>query len=229
MENEVLITSEQTPIEIALGIDEEGMTTARKLYSFLGLAQGQFSRWAKTNIIDNSFAVENEDYWGFDIYVEGNKTVDYKITDHFAKKLSMLSKSERGEQARNYFIGCEQSLKIAFKKQRAAELERAKGIAVRQALTKAIQQSSENERMHGHAYSTYTDVIYKSIFGKNAKQLREEFGITKKESMRDYFSEEDLVKIQNAEMLVSALVGYGWGYNEIKEFILNKGINKIAA
>lgn len=229
MENEVLITSEQTPIEIALGIDEEGMTTARKLYSFLGLAQGQFSRWAKTNIIDNSFAVENEDYWGFDIYVEGNKTVDYKITAHFAKKLSMLSKSERGEQARNYFIGCEQSLKIAFKKQRAAELERAKGIAVRQALTKAIQQSSENERMHGHAYSTYTDVIYKSIFGKNAKQLRDEFGISKKESMRDYFSEEELVKVQNAEMLVSALVGYGWGYNEIKEFILNKSINKIAA
>ena len=29
MGNEVLITSEQTPIEIALGIDEEGMTTAR--------------------------------------------------------------------------------------------------------------------------------------------------------------------------------------------------------
>lgn len=107
--------------------------------------------------------------------------------------------------------------------------ERDKGIVVRQAFTKAIQQSSENERMHGHAYSTYTDVIYKSIFGKNAKQLREEFGISKKESMRDYFSEEDLVKIQNAEMLVSALVGYGWGYNEIKEFILNKGINKIAA
>lgn len=229
MGNEVLVTSEQTPIEIALGIDEEGMTTARKLYSFLELAQGQFSRWAKTNIIDNSFAVENEDYWGFDIDVEGNKTVDYKITANFAKKLSMLSKSERGEQARNYFIGCEQSLKIAFKKQLAAELERAKGIAVRQALTKAIQQSSENERMHGHTYSTYTDVIYKSIFGKNAKQLREDFGISRKENMRDCFSEEDLVKIQNAEMLVSALVGYGWGYNEIKEFILNKGINKIAA
>lgn len=107
--------------------------------------------------------------------------------------------------------------------------EREKGIAVRQAFTKAIQQSSENERMHGHAYSTYTDVIYKSIFGKNAKQLREEFGISKKENIRDYFLEEDLVKVQNAEMLVSALVGYGWGYNEIKEFILNKGINKIAA
>lgn len=231
MGNEVLVTSEQTPIEIALGIDEEGMTTARKLYAFLELDSSNYSRWCKSNITGNEFAEENVDYWAFVINDEwgGQATKDYKITAHFAKKLSMLSKSERGEQARNYFIGCEQSLKIAFKKQRAAELERAKGIAVRQALTKAIQQSSENERMHGHAYSTYTDVIYKSIFGKNAKQLREEFGITKKESMRDYFSEEDLVKIQNAEMLVSALVGYGWGYNEIKEFILNKGINKIAA
>ena len=42
--NDIINTSNQTPIEIALGIDEEGMTTARKLYSFLELAQGQFSR-----------------------------------------------------------------------------------------------------------------------------------------------------------------------------------------
>lgn len=33
--NEITInTASQTPIEIALGIDEEGMTTARKLYAF---------------------------------------------------------------------------------------------------------------------------------------------------------------------------------------------------
>lgn len=37
--------------------------------------------------------------------------------------------------------------------------ERKKGIAIRQALTKAIQLSNENDRMHGHAYSTYTNVI----------------------------------------------------------------------
>lgn len=107
--------------------------------------------------------------------------------------------------------------------------EREKGIAVRQALTKAIQQSNENERMHGHAYSTYTDVIYKSLFGKSAKQLREEFGITKKENLRDFFSEDELRQIQNAEMLVSSLVGYGWGYSEIKNFISDKSINKLAA
>lgn len=107
--------------------------------------------------------------------------------------------------------------------------EREKGIAVRQALTKAIQQSNENERMHGHAYSTYTDVIYKSIFGKNAKQLREEFGITKKENLRDCFSQEEIQQIQNAEMLVSSLIGYGWGYEEIKDFIMNKTTKLLAA
>ena len=108
-------------------------------------------------------------------------------------------------------------------------IEREKGIAVRQALTKALQQSAENERMHGHAYSTYTDLVYRSVFGKSAKQLREELGISKKDNLRDFFNPEELQMIQNAEMLVSSLMGYGWGYSDIKDFIENKSLNKIAA
>lgn len=107
--------------------------------------------------------------------------------------------------------------------------EREKGIAVRQALTKALQQSNENERMHGHAYAIYTNVIYKSIFGKDAKRLREEYGISPKEELRSCFSVEELREVQKAEMLVSSLVEYGWGYGAIKEFILNKVANGIAA
>lgn len=110
--NEIIAsTSNQTPIEIALGIDEEGMTTARKLYAFLELAQGQFARWCKRNIIENDFATENEDYWGFDINVEGNKVSDYKLSAPFAKKLSMQSKTAKGEQARQYFLKVEDKLK----------------------------------------------------------------------------------------------------------------------
>lgn len=55
-------TASQTPIEIALGIDTEGMTTARKLYGFLELAPQNFARGCKRNILDNDFAMENEDY-----------------------------------------------------------------------------------------------------------------------------------------------------------------------
>ena len=108
-------------------------------------------------------------------------------------------------------------------------IEREKGIAVRQSLTKAIQQSSENERMHGHAYSTYTDIVYKTVFGKTAKQLREEYGIDKKANLRDYFTVEELEKVQSIEMIISGLVNCGWGYNEIKEFITNPAKKLIAA
>lgn len=107
--------------------------------------------------------------------------------------------------------------------------EREKGIAVRQALTKAIQQSNENERMHGHAYSTYTDIVYKVIFGKSAKQLREEYGITKKDNLRDYFSAEELSKVQSVEMVVGGLVNCGWGYDDIKSFITNTSRKLISA
>lgn len=106
--------------------------------------------------------------------------------------------------------------------------EREKGIGVRRVLTDSLQRTSENERMHGHAYSTYTDLIYKSVFGKTAKQLRLDLNIGNKENIRDYLTEEELLLVQNAEMLVSSLVGYGWGYGEIKEFLENKLVNKLA-
>ena len=109
-------------------------------------------------------------------------------------------------------------------------IEREKGIAVRQSLTKALQQSTENERMHGHAYSTYTNCIYKVLFGKNAKQFREELGILGKENIRDYLSGEQLRAVQSMECLVSGLVDCGWGYDQIKEFIQkNNAMMQLAA
>lgn len=107
-------------------------------------------------------------------------------------------------------------------------IEREKGIAVRQSLTKAIQQSGENERTHGHAYSLYTDLIYKAVFGKNAKQLREEYGITKQDNLRDFFAQEELAKVKSVEMVVSGLVDCGWGYDEVRDFVTS-GTRKLIA
>lgn len=229
--NDVITITNKTPIEIALQIDDNGFTTTKRLYAWLELDQSHYARWVKENITENPFAEESE-YSPCMAKTQkqgGRPTEDYKITASLAKRISMATKSERGEQARIYFIGCEQALVKLAEERHRTEIERAKGIAVRQALTKAIQQSGENERMHNHAYSTYTDLVYRSLFGKNAKQFREEFGITKKDNLRDYFGEEELVKIQNAEMLIGSLMGYGWGYDDIKEFIMNKSTNKIGA
>lgn len=108
-------------------------------------------------------------------------------------------------------------------------IEREKGIAVRQALTKALQQSTENERMHGHAYSAYTNCIYKVLFGQDANQLREKFGIGKKENLRDYFSEEELEAVQSMERLVSGLVDCGWEYDKVKSFIEQTNMRRLTA
>lgn len=108
-------------------------------------------------------------------------------------------------------------------------IEREKGIVIRQAFTRALKDSGESDRMHGHAYSTYTDLIYKTVFGKNARQLREEYSISKQDNLRDFLSQEELAKVKSVEMVVSGLVDCGWGYDEVKEFVTNQSKKLIAA
>ncbi len=105
----------KTPIEIALGIDKDGKTTARKLYEFLEMDASNYSRWVKSNITENPFAEKNVDYFYSPSMVSeqkrGNFAEDFKLTATFAKKLCMQGKTERAEQARDYFIRVEDKLK----------------------------------------------------------------------------------------------------------------------
>lgn len=109
--NELMNTATQTPIEVALGIDENGMTTARALYEFLSGEKSNFSKWAKRNIEQNEFFEENKDWWGFVIVTNGNECKDYRLTTDFAKHLSMESHSSKGKIARQYFIKVEDGMK----------------------------------------------------------------------------------------------------------------------
>ncbi len=113
---EVSEVTMQTPIEIALGVDENGMTTARKLYQFLELKPANFSHWCRRNITNNEFAEENIDFIRFvfkDETPTGGKVerVDFKLTSKFARKLSMTQKNHKGEIARDYFTTLEDKKK----------------------------------------------------------------------------------------------------------------------
>lgn len=55
------------------------------------------------------FAIDGERY-------NPKPKTDYKITSDFAKKLSITGNTERHEQARQYFIACEQGFKVATQK-----------------------------------------------------------------------------------------------------------------
>ena len=109
-------TSKQTPIEIALGIDENGYTTARALYDFLDMTKQNFARWAKKNIEENEYFEETVDWWGFFTMKNGNECKDYRLTTDFAKHLSMESHSAKGKIARQYFLKVEDKLKEAVRR-----------------------------------------------------------------------------------------------------------------
>lgn len=111
-------TSQQTPIEIALGVDAQGMTTAKRLYAFLELDTGNYSRWYKKNLLENKFAERDIDYFPFVTNEEcgGQASMDAKLTASFAKKLSMMQKNKKGEAARNYFVGIENGAKKLVKR-----------------------------------------------------------------------------------------------------------------
>lgn len=158
--------------------------------------------------------------------VQGKKQPMYLMTRDGFALLVMGYTGELAMKFKEFYI---RQFNAMEKELRDKNDERNKGIAVRQAMTKALQQSTENERMHGHAYSTYTNCIYKALFGKNAAQLREEYNVAKTGTLRDYFSKDDLENIQSMECLVSGLVACGWGYDQVKDFIMQTNTRKLTA
>ena len=122
----IVLNKKQTPIEIALDIDETGHTTARKLYAWLELDKSQYARWVRTNIAENPYAEEGTEYSTLMSKTSeqgGRPTVDYNLSASFAKKLAMSSRSPKGEETRDYFIKVEEALvKVATKPMTEAEL-----------------------------------------------------------------------------------------------------------
>lgn len=103
----------------------ERVVSAKELYEFLGMDKSQWARWSKKNIEENDFAIENQDWQGFDLMSSsknGAMTKDYALSLDFSKRLSMMARTEKGEQLRNYFIECEKALKENVKPKTQAEL-----------------------------------------------------------------------------------------------------------
>lgn len=158
-------TSHLTPIEIALGIDDEGRTTATKLYDFLELNPSNYAKWFRNNILENKFAEENVDYKPFVLRYESltgeKERQDAKLTASFAKKLSMMQKnSEKGEAARNYFIGVENGAKKLVEQKASYYIDAAalKGLA---STGNLIRSAMKDEKAEPHEVATVLDSLFK--------------------------------------------------------------------
>ncbi|MGL5713970.1 MAG: antA/AntB antirepressor family protein, partial [Paraclostridium sp.] len=101
-------------IRITTNDKNEQVVSARDLHNLLEIKK-DFSDWIKTYISNDIYGFEkNLDYTTF----EGNSTkstprprIEYLLTTDMAKQLCMLSKVEKGREARKYFIACEKKLK----------------------------------------------------------------------------------------------------------------------
>lgn len=85
-------------------------TSARDLWEYLDRPYTEFLKWFN-QYKDYGFA-ENQDFRALRVKIrtaQGNEvdSADYEITVDMAKELCMLQKSEKGKQARQYFIELE--------------------------------------------------------------------------------------------------------------------------
>ena len=84
------------------------VVSARELHQFLEV-ETPFRKWIE-RMFEYGFE-ENQDYVRSDIFVRGNEAKEYALTLDCAKEISMLQRSDKGKQARKYFIDCEKKLK----------------------------------------------------------------------------------------------------------------------
>ena len=95
------------------------------------------------------------------------------------------------------------------------------GKQAREALTNAIQclPDSPHKQMK---YKHYTDLVYKIVFGKNTKQLKEFHGISKTDNLRNRFTSAELGRVEKLEGQVSSLIDLDYDYQTIKDIISRK-------
>lgn len=93
----------------------ENAVSARSLYEFLEIKE-HFTQWIE-RMFDYGFN-ESVDYQAIKEFIShsngfgGTYKTDYALTLDTAKEIAMLQRTEKGKQARQYFIECEKQNKI---------------------------------------------------------------------------------------------------------------------
>jgi phage anti-repressor protein len=176
--------------------------SARELYEFLEIKE-DFTNWFK-RMVEYGF----ENITDYIIYAEnsvnsenrrGRPSVDYLMTIEMAKEISMLQRTEKGKQARKYFIECERQLKEQqlavpnFSNPVEAALAwieeyKAKQLAIEERDIAIKTKSQINNKI------TATAMARASVETRRANKLADELGIGKKfkqvraiEWLSDYF------------------------------------------
>ena len=183
---------------------ENNTVSARELHKFLEIGT-RFDKWF-IRMCEYGFN-ENDDF----IRVAqkcptlgGTQTIiDYAITLDMAKELSMIQRSEKGKQARQYFIQCEKFIQDS-KLTEEFKYYRKTGKIARKDLTDTIKEKLQPSNQF--VYGNYTELGYLKVFGKKTKELKQERNLKPKDNLRNHFTPEELKEVLKVEEEIKSLI-----------------------
>lgn len=102
----------------------------------------------------------------------------------------------------------------------ARRMERQKEKSVRKSMTDVIKELG----LSPHYYKHYTDLVYKTALGFNAKQLREAREVSKKSTILDFLTSEEIEAVNKREQQVATLLTLKMDYDTIKSILSGQGV-----
>jgi hypothetical protein len=199
--------------------EEELLFSARDIYKKLyyrdsdseEIVNYRYRDWVQINLVNARDSEGNNIFTNYrQIKVKmpvGRPMIDYLINEEDAKVLITRSNSPIGIELLRRLIRLEKEIS-GFVKQRLA------GKVSFIALTDSIK--NDHDPAKGYHYSNEVNMIYRIMFGMDAKELRTARNVPEDEDLRDYFSAEELKILQRFEIKNTVYIDDGMEYQERK-------------
>ena len=154
--------------------------SARDLHKFLEITE-RFSSWFE-RMLQYGF-VENIDYQGCEFFnALANQTLtDYALTLDCAKEISMIQRSKKGKEAREYFIECEKQLRSSKFALPTTYKEALQSLLIEVEAKERLQAQNEPQAKELEKQApkvAYYDEVLTSQSTYNANQIAKELGMS---------------------------------------------------
>lgn len=148
------------------------------------------------------------------------------LTKRSLLRIGMLMTSNLlATKIRNYLLNIEEKTEIDRK---SWATQREVGIIERKRMTSAISKYIPENKNKKFAYPNYTNMVYKTIFGCDAKSLRLQRNVKTNDALRDNFTESELKKVEEVETIVTGLISMDFTYKQIEEMLKQRYRKKIS-
>lgn len=79
---------------------------------------------------------------------------------------------------------------------------------IRVSMTDSINKQVKPGTFKNFAYGNYTKLVYKYLFGKTVKKLKEERNVPEKENLRNHLTIDELIKVQDLESQIATFIQF---------------------